>query len=194
VSEKKSDKEILEDVESIGEDLAGVEEAQESVDGVEEDVVDELEATKEELSKQKDQVLRIAAEFENYKKRMMRERNNAMKYAGEPIFREILPAVDNLERAITQGEAEDVEVDQALSSLLEGVRLTLKSLLAGLEKFDVTSIESVGEPFDPVSQEALTMEASDIVPANHVLSEFEKGYQYKDRLLRAAKVIVSSGA
>ena len=138
--------------------------------------------------------MRIAAEFENYKKRMMREKSNALKYAGEPILREILPAVDNLERAIAQGEAEGVDPSQALSSLLEGVQLTLKSLLTSLEKFEVTAIESVGEPFDPVNQEALTMEASDTVPVNHVLNEFEKGYQYKDRLLRAAKVIVSSGA
>jgi molecular chaperone GrpE len=194
VSDKKSEEEVLEDIESIGEDLPEVEEAQTATEEVEIESVDELEIAQGELVKQKDQVMRIAAEFENYKKRMMREKSNALKYSGEPILREMLPAVDNLERAIAQGEAEDVEPSQALSSLLEGVQLTLKSLLTSLEKFEVTPIESVGEPFDPVNQEALTMEASDSVPVNHVLNEFEKGYQYKDRLLRAAKVIVSSGA
>lgn len=194
MSDKKSEEEILEDIESIGEDLPEVEEAQTEAEEVEAEPVDELEVAQEELAKQKDQVMRIAAEFENYKKRMMREKSNALKYAGEPILREVLPVVDNLERAIAQGEAEGVEPDQALSSLLEGVQLTLKSLLTSLERFEVTAIESVGEPFDPVNQEALTMEASDTVPVNHVLNEFEKGYQYKDRLLRAAKVIVSSGA
>ena len=194
VSEKKSEEEILEDVASIGEDLPEVEEAQEAEDEVAAEPVDELEATKEELAEQKDQVMRIAAEFENYKKRMMREKSNALKYAGEPILREVLSTVDNLERAIAQGEADDIDPQQAFSSLLEGVQLTLKSLLTSLEKFEVTPINSIGEPFDPVNQEALTMEASDSMPANHVLNEFEKGYQYKDRLLRAAKVIVSSGA
>lgn len=194
VSDKKSEEEILEDIESLGEDQPEVEEAQEAVSEPENEELDELEVAQEELAKQKDQVLRIAAEFENYKKRMMREKNSAMKYAGEPILREMLPTLDNLERAIAQGQVEDVETEQALSSLLEGVQLTLKSLVTSLEKFEVTAIESVGEPFDPVNQEALTMEASDTVPVNHVLNEFEKGYQYKDRLLRAAKVIVSSGA
>lgn len=194
VSEKKSEEEILEDVASIGEDLPEVEEAQETEEEVAAEPVDELEATKAELAEQKDQVMRIAAEFENYKKRMIREKSNALKYAGEPILREILSTVDNLERAIVQGEAEDIDPEQAFSSLLEGVQLTLKSLLTSLEKFEVTPINSIGEPFDPVNQEALTMEPSDSMPANHVLNEFEKGYQYKDRLLRAAKVIVSSGA
>ena len=192
VSEKKSEEEILEDIESIGEDLPEVDEAQSEEEELE--PVDELEALQEELTEQKDQVMRIAAEFENYKKRMMREKSNALKYAGEPILREILPVVDNLERAIAQGETQDADAEQALASLLEGVQLTLKSLQASLEKFEVTPINSVGEPFDPVNQEALTMEASDSVPVNHVVNEFEKGYQYKDRLLRAAKVIVSSGA
>lgn len=194
VSDKKSEEEILEDIESIGEGLPEVEAAQAESEEVEAEPVDELEVAQEELAKQKDQVMRIAAEFENYKKRMMRDKSNALKYAGEPILREILPVVDNLDRAISQGEAEGVDPSQALSSLLEGVQLTLKSLLTSLEKFEVTAIESVGKPFDPVNQEALTMEASDTVPVNHVLNEFEKGYQYKDRLLRAAKVIVSSGA
>ena len=194
MSEKKSEEEILEDVASIGEDLPEVEEAQESEEEVAADSVDELEVVKEELAEQKDQVMRIAAEFENYKKRMMREKSNALKYAGEPILREILSTVDNLERAIVQGEADNLDHEQALAALLEGVQLTHKSLLTSLEKFEVTPIDSIGEPFDPVNQEALTMEASDSVPANHVINEFEKGYQYKDRLLRAAKVIVSSGA
>ncbi len=194
VSDKKSEEEILEDLESIGEDLPEVDEAYAEEEDVELEPIDELEAAQEELAEQKDQVMRIAAEFENYKKRMMREKSNALKYAGEPILREILPTLDNLERAIAQGETQDVDAEQALASLLEGVELTMKSLLTSLEKFEVTPIESVGEPFDPVNQEALTMEASDTVPANHVLTEFEKGYQYKDRLLRAAKVIVSSGA
>ncbi len=147
----------------------------------------------EEITDLRDKMLRAAAENENFKKRMARERSASLKYAGEQILREMLPVVDNLERAIDQGEAGGESAGKNLDSLVEGVKLTLKNLVTTLEKFEVKSIESVGEPFDPKHHEALTMEASDAVPANHVLNEFEKGYYYKDRLLRAAKVIVSSG-
>jgi molecular chaperone GrpE len=141
----------------------------------------------------RDKLLRIAADFENFKKRMERERSLVMKYAGEHILREMLPVVDNLERALGHGKGEGTDVEKNLESLVEGVQLTLKSLQSSLEKFEVKPIESVGQPFDPNKQEALTMEASQTVPASHVISEFERGYFYKDRLLRAAKVIVSSG-
>ena len=141
----------------------------------------------------RDKLLRIAADFENFKKRMERERSLVMKYAGEHILREMLPVVDNLERALGHGKVEGTDVEKNLESLVEGVQLTLKSLQSSLEKFEVKPIESVGQPFDPNKQEAMTMEASDTVPASHVISEFERGYFYKDRLLRAAKVIVSSG-
>ncbi len=141
----------------------------------------------------RDKLLRIAADFENFKKRMERERSLVMKYAGEHILREMLPVVDNLERALGHGKGEGTDVEKNLESLVEGVQLTLKSLQSSLEKFEVKPIESVGQPFDPNKQEAMTMEASDTVPASHVVSEFERGYFYKDRLLRAAKVIVSSG-
>ncbi len=192
MSEEKKQEEILEEFNSIGEDLPGIDDAKEQT--IEEDSLEQqLANALADAEEQRDQKMRLAAEFENYKKRMMREKTAVIKYAGEPVFREILATVDNLERAIAQGEAEGVDAEQGLSALIEGVQLILKSLVTTLEKFEVTSIESVGELFDPSNHEALTMEASDTVPANHVLNEFEKGYQYKDRLLRAAKVIVSSG-
>lgn len=154
---------------------------------------EKLIAAQEEIAGYQDKLLRAAAEFDNYKKRMERDRSAAMKYAGEHILREVLPVVDNLERALAQGAVDGVEAETKLAALLEGVQLTLKGLLATLEKFEVKGINSVGQPFDPNIQEALAMEASDVVPANHVLSEFEKGYYYKDRLLRVARVVVSSG-
>jgi len=196
VSQEKKGEEFLEDVESIGEDMPGVEEVAEDAveEAIEENSLEtQLENALADVAEQKDHMLRIAAEFENYKKRMIREKSTAMKYAGEPIFRDILATVDNLERAIAQGQAEGIEAEQGLASLLEGVQLILKSLVTTLEKFEVIPIQSVGEAFDPTTHEALTMEPSDTVPANQILNEFEKGYQYKDRLLRAAKVIVSAG-
>ncbi len=155
----------------------------------------ELSDAREEVASLRDRLLRMAAETENFKKRVERERMASLKYAGESIFREILPVVDNLERAIGQGgNMEGADAEKKLQALIEGVQLTLRSLVAILEKFEVKTIDSVGKPFDPQHQDAMTMEASDTVPANHVVLEFEKGYYYKDRLLRAAKVVVSSGA
>ena len=188
MSEEKIQEEVLEDIESTGEELPDVDGA------IEEDTPErQLADALADAAEQKDHFFRVSAEFENYKKRMMRERATAMKYAGEPVLREILPTIDNLERAIAQGEAGGADAEQGLASLLEGVQLTLKSLLTTLGKFEVTSMESVGQAFDPTNHEALTMEPSDTVPENHILNEFEKGYKYKDRLLRAAKVIVSAG-
>ncbi|HKJ65468.1 MAG TPA: nucleotide exchange factor GrpE [Desulfopila sp.] len=153
----------------------------------------ELAESNDEVAGLKDKMLRMAADYENYKKRNERERATAMKYAGEHIFREFLPVVDNLERALQQGAVEGTDNEKKLAGLLEGVELTLKSLHTSLDKFEVKAIDSVGELFDPNKQEALTMEPSDTIPPNHVVNEFEKGYFYKDRLLRAAKVTVSSG-
>ena len=160
---------------------------------VERDVEKELADAQKEIADLRDKMLRAAAENENFKKRVERERLASLKYAGETIFREILPVVDNLERAIDQGVIEGADAEKNLVALLEGVQLTLKSVITTLAKFEVKPIDSVGKPFDPKHQEALTMAESDSVPANHVITEFEKGYNYKDKLLRAAKVVVSSG-
>jgi molecular chaperone GrpE len=190
VSTEKIEKELEEEIEIAEESIEEIVEQELAEKSVE----DQLQEALDESAELQDKVLRVAAEFENYKKRMERERSTMLKYAGESIFRELLPVVDNLERAVDQGVVDGVDSEQNLAALLEGVQLTLKSLVGTLEKFEVKPIDSVGEPFDPNVQEALTMEASDSVPANHVVSEFEKGYHYKDRLLRAARVIVSSGS
>jgi len=194
--ELKDESEVAVDVENgskTTEDtvLEEIQEVQE--EEPERDLEKELADAQKEIADLRDRMLRGAAENENFKKRVERERLASLKYAGETIFREILPVVDNLERAVGQGIIEGAPAEKNLAALLEGVQLTLKSLIATLAKFEVKTIESVGKPFDPTHQEALTMAESDAVPANHVMTEFEKGYNYKDKLLRAAKVVVSSG-
>lgn len=145
-----------------------------------------LEAEKQEMN---DKLLRLAAEFENYKKRMIRERETAIKYAEEGLLKELLPTLDNLERALThQNSVDDIAI------LREGVGLTMKALLSATAKFGLAAIDSVGQPFDPNVHEALVMEVSDEVPPQSVIREFEKGYYYKDRLLRAAKVVVAKAS
>lgn len=147
--------------------------------------VSDLASEKQELQ---DKLLRIAADFDNYKKRMIRERENSFKYAEEALLKELLPSIDNLERAL----AHDGDGDET-KAMREGVDLTLKALLTATAKFGLTPIDSVGQPFDPNLHEALAMEENTDVPAQTVLREFEKGYYYKDRLLRAAKVVVAKG-
>lgn len=195
VSTEKKDNDLQDEKDKLEPEAASaVEAAATEPDEPARDLEKELAAAQDEVADMRDKMLRMAAESENFKKRMERERATALKYSGEQIFREILPVVDNLERAIAHcDEVANGDVEANYQGLLEGVQLTLKSLLSTLEKFEVKAISSVGEPFDPNHQEALTMEASDAVPASHVVGEFEKGYYYKDRLLRAAKVIVSSG-
>ncbi|MDW7774340.1 MAG: nucleotide exchange factor GrpE [Desulfobulbaceae bacterium] len=158
-----------------------------------EQVEQDIESLRQEAENNRDKLLRLAAEFENYKKRMERERAATLKYAGENVLRELLSTVDNLERAIEQASVDTEDLEKKIQGMVEGVELTRKGLLATLEKFDVYPIESVGKKFDPNEQEAMAMEPSDNVPANHVLNEFVRGYRFKDRLLRAAKVIVSKG-
>jgi molecular chaperone GrpE len=148
----------------------------------------ELEQAREEAEDLKDKLMRLAAEFENTRKRLQREKETALKYAEENILKELLPGIDNLERAMEQGR-ETGSVD----SLLEGIVMTRDGLLETLKKFGVEPVASVGETFDPNVHEALVMEPSDEVEANVILREFLKGYHYKERLLRAAKVVVSSG-
>jgi len=159
--------------------------------GGETDPVAELtrqrEEARAEAQENHDKMLRMAAELENFKKRVAREKETSLKYAEENILRELLPTIDNMERALEQGQA-----NEAGNSLLEGVEMTLKGLLASLEKFGLKPLGSVGHPFDPNFHEAIGMEASDEVAANTVVKEFQKGYLYKERLLRAAKVIVAA--
>jgi molecular chaperone GrpE len=150
---------------------------------------DELGKVREELEETRDKLMRMAADFENQKKRLQRDNDNSLKYAEENLLKEILPSIDNLERAVSQ----DQNGEDFGSQLLEGVELTLKGLLSSLEKYEVKPLVSAGEPFDPNFHEALAMEASKDVPGQVVLQEFEKGYLYKDKLLRPAKVIVSKG-
>lgn len=193
IKDEKKDELQEEELVETGDESSSDELEQELQEPGDKSLEEQLGEALAEAADLRDKVLRVAAEFENYKKRMERERSAMLKYAGENIFRELLPVVDNLERAVDQGVVDGMEAEKNLEALLEGVNLTLKSLVNTLEKFEVKTISSVGEPFDPNIQEALVMEPNESVPENHVVSEFEKGYFYKDRLLRAARVIVSSG-
>jgi molecular chaperone GrpE len=147
------------------------------------------EAAEQESRQHYERLLRVSADFENFKKRMFRENDEFRKFANELLLLELLPVVDNLERAIQSTNGEKKEV----GCVLEGVEMTLKALLKIFEKFSVKIIEAEGKPFDPNFHQAMMQEASDSIPENTVIREFQKGYLLHDRLLRPSMVVVSKG-
>jgi molecular chaperone GrpE len=190
VKKEKASEQVPEAVADEGKAAAVAEETEAAAAGEGgEDLVAALAEAREEAREAHDKLLRMAADFENQKKRLQREKENSIKYAEENLIREILPSIDNLERAISQ----DRNGEDFSKHLLAGVELTIKGLMSSLEKVGLKPLASLGEPFDPNFHEALAMEASKDVPEQRVLQEFERGYMLKDRLLRAAKVVVSKG-
>lgn len=135
-----------------------------------------------------DLFLRERAELENFKRRMQRDKSEAIRFANEPLMRDLLPIVDNLERATVH-----VQGDGHEQPLLEGVSLVLRSFLDILEKHGVTRVTAKGEQFDPSKHEAVAQVESSEVAANTVVDELASGYSLHDRLLRAAMVSVSKG-
>ena len=151
-----------------------------------EDVRKKLEETEREAKENYDRLLRMAADLENYKRRAAKEKEDWVKFANEDLLKAILPFVDNLERAVNHSEKA-----QEMKSLVEGVKLTLQQFIQTLNKFGVTSFETVGKPFDPAIHEAMLVVETDEEKPDHVMQEFQKGYLLNNRLLRPATVSVS---
>lgn len=160
------------------------EEAEDSEEEIEGFSKDEEENELEELNKK---YLRLAADFENYKKRMSKDRADSIAYGNEELIKELLNVLDNLHRALEHSEEQEDS-----KALRDGVKLVQKQLLSSLEKFGVQVIDaSKGSDFDPTVHQAIEhAESSEIAPGL-VLSEMLPGYTLKDRLLRPALVIVS---
>lgn len=155
---------------------------------VEPEVLDPIQVLTAERDELRDLMLRSRAEFENVRKRMNRERDEERKYAALPVVRDLLPALDNLERAIEAGES-----SQDADALIQGVQMVLKQIYDALSQSGVKVIDSVGLQFDPNLHEALQQTPSDEFPSMTVIKEYQKGYQIQDRVIRPSKVIVSSG-
>jgi len=150
----------------------------------------ELESAKLEAKENYDRFLRVSAEFENYKKRSTREMDDFRKFANQSLIKEILAVVDNLERALNSSNGSSGN-DKCMA---DGVNLTLKDILKVFEKFNVKSIESMGQPFDPNFHQAMMQEETDDYPENTVISELQKGYMIHGRLLRPSMVVVAAPA
>ncbi|RPI75647.1 MAG: nucleotide exchange factor GrpE [Desulfobacteraceae bacterium] len=153
------------------------------------ELLEKIKQLSEESKKNYDLYLRSQAEMENVRKRNKRDREEWLKYANESLIKEILPIMDNLERAIAH-----CQNDVSLTALREGVELTLKNLQSALIKSGVEEVKSCGEDFDPCYHEAIAELADEKAGPGTVLQEFQKGYLLNKRLLRPAKVVVCKAA
>jgi molecular chaperone GrpE len=147
----------------------------------------ELDAMRNELANMKEHSLRALAEAQNIKRRAEIDVENARKYGAEKIIAELLPVVDNLERALQAADA-DLE---GVKPVLEGVELTLKGFLEALNKSNVEVLDPHGEPFDPEAHQAMTMVETPEAEPNSVVAVMQKGYRLNGRLLRPAMVVVA---
>jgi molecular chaperone GrpE len=147
-----------------------------------------LVAKAEEVKSLNDKYLRLAAEFDNYKRLSQRDQRDQIRFGNEHLLKELLPVVDNLERAIKASQEGGNS-----NVLIQGVDLTLKQLTGVLSRFHVKPVETIGQLFNPATHQSVTSVASKKIPEQHVVEEFQRGYLLHDRILRAAMVSVSTG-
>ncbi|WP_313017220.1 nucleotide exchange factor GrpE [Macrococcoides bohemicum] len=156
------------------------------VEASEEETTDELAETKQLLKAAEEKYLRLYAEFENYKKRTRAELDTERTYRAQSVMRDILPAIDNIERALAQkGESEEFK------SLHKGVEMVYESLLSSLKDNGLEVIEALDKPFDPNLHQAVMQEQDQDKASGIVLDELQKGYKLKERVLRPSMVKVN---
>lgn len=166
--------------ETIEQDTQELEEIEKDIEETEEEIENELE----DLNKQ---YLRLAADFDNYKRRVTKERADSVAYGNEELIKEMLNVLDNLQRAL-----EHTEEQADAKPVIDGVKLVQKQFLSTLEKFGVQPIDaSPGSEFDPMLHQAIEHSVSNEISAGLVVSEMLPGYKLKERLLRPALVVVA---
>ncbi len=148
----------------------------------------ELEAARQEAAEHLETAQRVKAEFENYRKRVARDQAEMAARAGERIIAEILPVLDNLERAI-----DHVTAGGDLKQLLEGVEMVHRQMLDVLKKEGVEVIDPFGQPFDPAVHQAVGQREDESVPEGTVVEVYQKGYELAGKVVRPAMVVVSTG-
>ncbi len=158
----------------------------EPADASGQDLAAKLDAAQRDCAEAKDRYLRLYAEFENYKKRAQRDQVDYTKFAAEKVIKELLPVVDNLERAVAH--ARNAKAD---ASIVDGLSLIVRQFLDALQKCGCEPIEAVGKPFDPAIHQALAQVESTEHEADSVVEEAQRGYLLHGRILRPALVTVS---
>ncbi len=186
--QKEGEKNTLD---TLGEELhLHLEEEKKGAEREIEELKKKVEEKEKEAKDHYDRLLRMAADFENYKKRAAKEKEEWTKFANEDLMKALLPFIDNLEKAVAHAEKEG----NTTKSLIEGLKLTRQQLLQSLSKFGLSPVESSGKPFDPSVHEAMMVVETDQHEPDRVVEEFRKGYLLNDRLLRPATVSVSKAS
>ena len=148
----------------------------------------ELETLKEQVAELSDKYKRLQAEFMNYQNRKDTEIEKLFKYDGESVIKEILPVVDNFERAI---KLDDNDLSDEVSKFLSGFKMIYTRLIKILDTFEVKEIDALGKPFDPTYHQAVFSVDDKSYESNIVLEVLQKGYMYKDKVIRPSMVKVS---
>jgi molecular chaperone GrpE len=149
---------------------------------------DDADGLQADLDRFRDLALRSQADFENYKKRAAREKEEAIKYANSSLLEKLIAIVDNFELGLEAARAEGEK-----SPVFSGMSMVLKQLMDFLAESGLQPIDATGQKFDPNLHEAIAHEPSDKVPEETVIRQMRRGYKMKDRLLRPSSVVVSSG-
>ena len=149
---------------------------------------EKIENLSKELEMEKERVLRNTAELVNFKRRKEQEISTMLKYANEDFINELLPVIDNFERAI---KLDDNDLSDEVSKFLSGFKMIFGNLNSILNKFEIKEIEALGLEFDPNFHQAVLMEHDDTKPSGVVLEVLQKGYMYKDKVIRPAMVKVN---
>ncbi len=158
------------------------------------EAVEALEQTQKEAKSMQERLQRVSADFENYKKRQSREKEEAIRFANEKLLKELMPILDNMARATTAGRtAVENKAEGAAKTILEGTDMVLKQFEDALGRFGIKAFEAMGKPFDPALHEAVGAREDTSVPNQTVIEEYQPGYLLHDRLARPAMVVVSSG-
>ena len=148
-----------------------------------------IETLQEQLNEANDRALRAQAELENFRKRARRDMDEQRQYANLPLVSDLLPAFDNLDRAV-----EAAEQNENATGLLEGVKMVAVQIQSILQQYDCRRLATIGDAFDPNVHEAVAQEPSDEVPAGNITREVRVGYQLHGRVIRPSQVMVSTGS
>ena len=188
VNETNDTKEKIKELKELKKEVKGDNKKLKKVEAELENVKKELEKTKNELALTQEKALRANAEMMNFKRRKEEETSYMLKYASEDVIKSLLPVIDNFERGI---KLDDNDLSDEVSKFLSGFKMIYSNFIGILNKFEVKEIEANGFEFDPNFHQAVLMEHDENKPSGVILEVLQKGYMYKDKVIRPAMVKVN---
>lgn len=184
-----SKKEIKDSAEVVNEadEIEEVEEAEDSQEAVEENAEENTEESDEKIEELTNRLMRLQADFENYKRRVEKEKAAIVQYASSGLVEKILPVLDNFDRALS----EENKSENKNEGFFDGVNMIRNQMIEALKSEGVEEIEAVGQPFDPNFHNAIQQVDSDEYDSGIVTEEYQKGYMLKDKVIRPSMVVVA---